>query len=367
MPVHFRKRRFLCQKPVLICVRHIASRPSLDPTHASPGIADQKSVCSEQCHLRIVRDQRLSGLRVLVEFRDALVSIFCQNRGLPQKLHRVSERVAHSSAVQAAAYGVQIDLLFSAPLCRIISLVAVLVPVKVREIAVELLEIVLTAGMIHDRKVDPPEQVTFFHPVVVEFLERLIKKIGYNTGVISKSSASKGPEHKVFVSQISRHLQHARDPLIDHRLILRLRHSLHAVPEHRRRAGHHCYDDCIVQKIALFIFNDLDPGMDDHCIGTHISMERPVIFIIRQSVTAFEGHKKRALPAQIFFLRLRAFPHSSSRMYRIGKIQYKDRLRIRFFEVIGKLLCPLPGQGKRILIYAAVPAPPQYVIMLKVL
>jgi hypothetical protein len=84
----------------------------------------------------------------------------------------------------------------------IIDLLLILVPVEVREISAEFLEIVLVCRSAQNRKVDPAEHVALTHTVEIKRFQRPVKQIRDDPGVIAEGSATKCTKDQTLVSQI---------------------------------------------------------------------------------------------------------------------------------------------------------------------
>ena len=134
IPADFSEGRLLGLQPVLISFRDVSPGLSLDAPHGAAGISDQQTICREKSHLGIVGDQRFPSLRVRLICRDPLFPVLSEDLLFLQKLHRISQRIAHGAAVDASAYRVQMHLRFFLCHQRPVGLFLILIPVEVRKI-----------------------------------------------------------------------------------------------------------------------------------------------------------------------------------------------------------------------------------------
>ena len=243
----------------------------------------------------------------------------------------------------------------------------ILLPVKVREIPGKLVEVILIGGAVQNGKVDSPEHVFFPHAVVIKLLQRLIEQVRNHSGIIGKCAASEGPQHQVLIPPVCRHLKHPGNAAKHHFFILLLRHALHSVVQHGRRAGHHGNNGCLRKEISPLILYNLHLRVDDHRIGTHVGMQGLVIGIVRRRRFSLQGQKKRALPAEILLLGQCPIADAAAGIHGIGQIQHENGLYPLLVQVIGKLLHSLSRQAERIHIFTAIPASAKVIHMGKVL
>ena len=82
------------------------------------------------------------------------------------------------------------------------------------------------------------------------------------------------------------------------------------------------------EQLTVFVPENLDLRVDHQGMRSHISPQRPVIFIIGSCLHALKRNKQGASPAEILFLGLRAFPYASAGVDRVGEIQNENGFHV---------------------------------------
>lgn len=141
-------------------------------------------------------------------------------------------------------------------------------------------------------------------------------------GVISERSASPCAQHEILVPEISCAFQHSHDPVINHILIFLFTHPLLPLSYHWHDTGKYGNNHRLIQKISVFITNNLHLRRKYHCIRPHTAMKAPVILIILGRAPAFQRQKKRTLPTQLLFPRPRPMPDPAARIHLQGLLQH---------------------------------------------
>ena len=107
-------------------------------------------------------------MSVLFVFCNTLRAIISEQFIFPQKFHCVAQRIAGSSADQAAPDRVKINLCLLYFAHDMLHFFRIIFPVKITEIPAELSEIVLIFRMIQNSKINSSEKVPRFHAIVIK-------------------------------------------------------------------------------------------------------------------------------------------------------------------------------------------------------